>query len=43
MTYNLVTDIMGGSIKANNAEFEYDNENCTGSLFSITLPLSESV
>ena len=40
MTYNLIVDGMKGEIKANNANFTYNNENYTGAEFIIILPLS---
>ena len=40
MTYNLIVDGMGGTIEANNVEFEYDGKDYTGAEFTITLPLN---
>lgn len=39
MTYNLITEAMGGSIKANNIEFIYKNKTYKGAEFTIELPL----
>jgi two-component system, NarL family, sensor histidine kinase EvgS len=38
MTYNLITSGMGGSIKAQNVNFRYENKSYFGARFSIRLP-----
>jgi len=40
MTYNLIVDGMAGTIKVSNAKYSYDNKECTGAKFTITLPIS---
>ena len=37
MTYNLINDIMGGTIKVHNVEFDYNNKSYKGVEFTITL------
>ncbi len=40
MTYNLIVDGMGGTIKAKNKTYKYENNEYTGAEFTITLPIS---
>ncbi len=40
MTYNLIVDGMGGTIEANNAKYEYDDNEYSGAEFIIFLPMS---
>ena len=40
MTYNLIVDGMGGTIKANNVTYKYDGKEYIGAEFTITLPLN---
>ena len=40
MTYNLITDGMGGIIEVNNVEYEYNDKKYAGAEFTILLPLS---
>ena len=39
MTYRLIHEGMGGTIKARNKNFDYDNKNYDGAKFTISLPL----
>jgi len=39
MTYNLIVDGMKGTIKVMNSHFNYENNQCKGAEFIITLPL----
>ncbi len=40
MTYNLIVDGMGGTVEANNVNYNYKNNDYSGAEFTITLPLS---
>tara|TARA_B100001063_G_scaffold245640_1_gene281891 strand:+ start:1798 stop:1920 length:123 start_codon:yes stop_codon:yes gene_type:complete len=40
MTYNLIVDGMGGTIKTNNTTYKYDGKDYSGAEFTISLPIS---
>jgi signal transduction histidine kinase len=41
MTYKIITESMGGTLKAENKEFTYKDKTYFGARFTITLPINE--